>query len=240
MKKAILLLSLILAVVFTGVCNASQNDLAIFYIPASLSQAYGFPVKMWNDKVVMASTKEVMVGYHTTCIGASFVDKEPKPEPIRVVQTPPPLPPVVPKPLIVAPVEPKPLVVVAPKPPVAPVIPKVEKPKPEFDPVHFDINKSNINPFGAKVLDKNGNTLKAHPEIKVEIGGHTDNTGSDAVNKVISEKRAKSVKHYLQDKFSIPDSQLTIKGYGSSKPLTDNSTIEGRIKNRRVEFRTIE
>jgi outer membrane protein OmpA-like peptidoglycan-associated protein len=227
MKKVTLLLSLILVVAFTGVCNA--NNLITLYIPASLSQAYGFPVKMWNDKVVIASTKEVMKGWHTTCIGASFVDKEPKPKlPLIKVQAPPPLPPVVklvvqPAPLV------KPVVQPVPVPPVV-----VEKPKPELDSVPFDINKTNINPFAAKVLDKNAVIIKEYPKMKIEIHGHTDNTGSEVANKIISEKRAKSCEKYLMDKFNIADERMDIKGFGSSRPITDNSTIEGRAKNRKA------
>jgi OOP family OmpA-OmpF porin len=81
--------------------------------------------------------------------------------------------------------------------------------------------------------------LKENPQIKVEIGGHTDAGGSEKVNQKISEKRALSAKKYLQDKFNIPDHRMTIKGYGESKPISDNRTKEGRSKNRRVELRVI-
>ena len=80
--------------------------------------------------------------------------------------------------------------------------------------------------------------LKDNPQIQVEIAGHTDSMGSEKANLAISEKRALSVKKYLQDKYNIPDSRMTIKGYGSSKPVADNNTQEGRSKNRRVEFIT--
>jgi len=81
--------------------------------------------------------------------------------------------------------------------------------------------------------------LKEHPEIRVEIGGHTDAGGSEKANQAISEKRALSAKKYLQDKFNIPSDQMVIKGYGSSRPIADEKTKEGRLKNRRVEFRII-
>ncbi len=160
------------------------------------------------------------------CIGSSWVDKNPKP---IVVPPPPPPPP----PVVVAPPPPPPPVVVAPPPP--PVV----KPKPILAPVLFDVIKSYINPMGAKVLDNNGKILRENPNMKVEIGGHTDSTGSEAANKVISEKRANSCKKYLMDKFSIAGDRLTTKGYGSSKPIADNKTAEGREKNRRVEFKIL-
>ena len=78
--------------------------------------------------------------------------------------------------------------------------------------------------------------LKDNPNIKVEIGGHTDAGGSEKANLKISEKRALSAKKYLQDKFNISGDRMITKGYGSSKPIADNNTQEGRAKNRRVEF----
>jgi outer membrane protein OmpA-like peptidoglycan-associated protein len=132
---------------------------------------------------------------------------------------PPPPPPEPPKP--------------APPPPPPP------KPAPVFDPVYFDPNKTNITPTAAKTLDRNGMVLKENPNIKVEIGGHTDGQGAEKANQKISEKRALSAKKYIQDKFNIPDSQLVVKGYGTTKPIADNKTQEGRSKNRRVEFKII-
>ncbi len=130
-----------------------------------------------------------------------------------------------------------------PAPPPAPPEPAPPAPAPApapgevtFDSIYFDVNKTNINPGAAKGLDRNGMLLKDDPQIQVEIAGHTDSAGSEEANQAISEKRALSVKKYLQDKYIIPDHRMTIKGYGSSKPVADNSTQEGRSKNRRVEF----
>jgi outer membrane protein OmpA-like peptidoglycan-associated protein len=108
---------------------------------------------------------------------------------------------------------------------------------PEFDTIYFDPNKTNISPTAAKALDRNGTLLKENPDIKVEIGGHTDSSGSEKVNQKLSEKRAQSAKKYVQDKFNIPGDRMVIKSYGEMKPIADNKTKEGRAKNRRVEFR---
>ena len=81
--------------------------------------------------------------------------------------------------------------------------------------------------------------MKDNPGVRVEIGGHTDNRGSEQANVRISEKRALSVKKYLEDKFNIPGDRMVIKAYGSSKPIADDSTPEGRAKNRRVEIRVL-
>jgi len=142
---------------------------------------------------------------------------------------PAPAPPAPPKPTPPPPT-PTPTPAPAPAPAPKPVV---------FDTIYFDPNKTNINPTAAKALDRNGMILKENPNIKVEIGGHTDGEGSEKANQMISEKRALSAKKYLQDKFNIPDSRLKVKGYGSTKPVADNKTQEGRSKNRRVEFKVI-
>jgi outer membrane protein OmpA-like peptidoglycan-associated protein len=135
----------------------------------------------------------------------------------------------------------------APPPPSPPAPPKpapvpapAPAPKPlVLDTIYFDPNKTNINPTAAKALDRNGMILKQNPNIKVEIGGHTDGVGAEKANQKLSEKRALSAKKYIQDKFNIPDNRLIVKGYGSTKPVADNKTQEGRSKNRRVEFKVI-
>lgn len=88
-------------------------------------------------------------------------------------------------------------------------------------------------------MDRNGMILKDNPEIRVEIGGHTDSTGSDKANLRLSEKRAQSAKKYIQDKYNISGDRMRVKGYGKTKPIADNKTKEGRAKNRRVEFKVI-
>jgi outer membrane protein OmpA-like peptidoglycan-associated protein len=135
---------------------------------------------------------------------------------------------------------PAPVPAPAPQAPTPPATPAPAPPpvpgEVTFDSIYFDVNKTNINPGAAKSLDRNGMLLKDNPQIQVEIAGHTDSTGSEKAKLAISEKRALSVKKYLQDKYNIPDNRMTIKGYGSSKPVADNNTQEGRSKNRRVEF----
>ena len=123
--------------------------------------------------------------------------------------------------------------------PAPPPPPPAPKPAPVFENIYFNENKTNIDPMAAKALDRDGEMLKENPDIKVEIGGHTDSLGSAKANLKISEKRAESVKKYLMDKFNIASDRMVVKGYGSSKPIADNSTKEGRAKNRRVEFRIL-
>ena len=80
---------------------------------------------------------------------------------------------------------------------------------------------------------------KEYPNVRVGIEGHTDNTGKEEANQILSEKRAAAVKTYLVSK-KIDSDRLDAVGYGQSQPIADNSTPEGRAKNRRVAFKVSE
>ena len=105
--------------------------------------------------------------------------------------------------------------------------------------VFFDTDKYEIKPQSYYELDKLVTFLSENKSIKIEIGGHTDNQGSDIHNKELSENRALAILKYLESK-KISSNRLKAKGYGSSKPCADNSTEEGRQKNRRTEIKIIE
>lgn len=77
---------------------------------------------------------------------------------------------------------------------------------------------------------------QGNEEWKIEIGGHTDYTGSDAYNQTLSQKRASAVRAYLISQ-GISAERLTAKGYGEAKPIASNETEEGKAENRRVEFK---
>ena len=159
----------------------------------------------------------------------------PKPAPVAPAPPPPeppkPVEPVKPAPPPPPPPPPEPPKPVAPAPAPKPAVPPV------LDTIYFDPAKTNINPAAAKALDRTGMILKENPQLKVEIGGHTDDSGNEKANQAISEKRAQSAMKYLQDKFNIAENRMTVKGYGATKPIADNSTQDGRSKNRRVEFK---
>jgi len=78
-------------------------------------------------------------------------------------------------------------------------------------------------------------TLVDHPDMKIEIRGHTDNVGDDAYNQQLSEARAKSVFQYLVDR-GIDTGRLSYKGFGETQPIASNDTEQGRKQNRRTEF----
>jgi OOP family OmpA-OmpF porin len=101
--------------------------------------------------------------------------------------------------------------------------------------VEFDTGKADIKPEYNDEIKKVADLLAAYPDISIEIAGHTDNVGSAKLNKALSQRRADSVKKYLVEKFGISSSRLTAVGYGPARPVADNSTRDGRQKNRRIE-----
>jgi outer membrane protein OmpA-like peptidoglycan-associated protein len=108
------------------------------------------------------------------------------------------------------------------------------------DEVQFDVDKAIIKPVSNALIDEVAAIMKAHPEIlRVEVQGHTDNTGSAAHNKVLSGARADAVAKALA-KRGVAPKRLTSRGYGQEKPIADNSTEDGRHKNRRVQFAILE
>ena len=78
--------------------------------------------------------------------------------------------------------------------------------------------------------------LQSHPELKILIEGHTDNSGVAAHNQTLSEQRAAAVKAYLVGKSGIDGARLQSQGFGATKPAASNATAEGRQSNRRVEL----
>jgi outer membrane protein OmpA-like peptidoglycan-associated protein len=104
-----------------------------------------------------------------------------------------------------------------------------------FKNVQFEKNAYSLLPVSTVELDKLVQLLIENPTIKLQINGHTDNTGSADDNLKLSTNRAKSVVDYLVSK-SIVATRLSYKGFGATKPIADNNTEEGKAKNRRTEF----
>ncbi len=101
----------------------------------------------------------------------------------------------------------------------------------------FATNKADLNTTAQNSLKQFANdVLKANPDMETAILGHTDNTGTDAINNPLSVNRAKSVESYLKS-CGVPAKQIvTVDGKGSTAPVADNSTAAGRQQNRRVEI----
>ena len=101
--------------------------------------------------------------------------------------------------------------------------------------IHFDTGKAAILPDSGKVLGAVLKLLQDNADLKLHVEGHTDNVGAKAANQVLSQKRAQAVVGWLITN-GVDPSRLTAQGFGDSKPVADNSTDEGRAKNRRVEL----
>jgi outer membrane protein OmpA-like peptidoglycan-associated protein/tetratricopeptide (TPR) repeat protein len=104
--------------------------------------------------------------------------------------------------------------------------------------IFFDIDKYDLKPESDVELKTVLQLLTANPTMKIEISGHTDNTGSEVHNKELSANRATALKLYLE-KLGIAPLRLIAKGYGASKPNESNDTEIGRAKNRRIEIRIL-
>ncbi|MBC8486108.1 MAG: PD40 domain-containing protein [Bacteroidetes bacterium] len=105
--------------------------------------------------------------------------------------------------------------------------------------IFFETDKYNLKKSSEIELQKLIELLNKNPEIKIEIGGHTDNVGTTEYNFELSQNRAKAVYDYLV-KNKIDSDMLTYKGYGESQPVDTNDTEEGRANNRRTEFKVVE
>jgi OmpA-OmpF porin, OOP family len=104
------------------------------------------------------------------------------------------------------------------------------------DKVQFATGSAQILPVSFSLLDEVAKVLADNSQIElVQIEGHTDSTGTAAINRKLSQQRAESVMSYLTSK-GVTAGRLKAKGFGPDKPIADNNTDEGKEKNRRVEF----
>ena len=103
----------------------------------------------------------------------------------------------------------------------------------------FDTDKTDIKPESDKTLDEIASLLKIDQSLKLEISGHTDNTGSAEHNQKLSEGRAQAVVAALVKTYGIDATRLTAAGFGDTRPVADNGAESGRAKNRRVELRKL-
>lgn len=102
--------------------------------------------------------------------------------------------------------------------------------------VNFEFNSATLTAASSDVLDRVAESMVAWPDVRVEVGGHTDTVGTAEYNMDLSQRRADAVKAYLVSKGVAADHMET-HGYGFDKPVATNDTAEGRAKNRRVELK---
>ncbi len=101
--------------------------------------------------------------------------------------------------------------------------------------ISFDVGRADIKPNFAPILDKFAQSLNQNPASTVRIIGHTDSTGSDAINNPLSVNRAASTRDYLTAR-GVSSQRIAIDGRGSQQPIADNGIEAGRARNRRVEI----
>lgn len=105
--------------------------------------------------------------------------------------------------------------------------------------INFESGKYNIPPVRLASLKRAADYIKKlPPTVVLEVGGHTDSQGNDAINQPLSENRAKAVRDALV-KYEVKPEVLQVKGYGKASPKTTNDTDEGRYKNRRIEYKLV-
>ncbi len=102
--------------------------------------------------------------------------------------------------------------------------------------IEFDSGQASITPAGLAILDEMAAVMQKLKERKVEVIGHTDNTGLRASNVALSQARAEAVRAYLATRGIKPEAVLT-SGQGPDRPVASNATADGRARNRRIEFR---
>ncbi|MGI4884313.1 MAG: OmpA family protein [Janthinobacterium lividum] len=98
----------------------------------------------------------------------------------------------------------------------------------------FGSNSSTLTAAAAGNIDELATTLQKYPDTNVVVEGHTDSSGSDAINQPLSQRRAQAVANELTGK-SVDSARITATGYGSTQPVADNTTVAGKAANRRVE-----
>ena len=101
--------------------------------------------------------------------------------------------------------------------------------------ISFDTGRANIKPNLQPILDQFAQGLSSQPNTEIRIVGHTDSTGSDAINNPLSINRAASARDYLASR-GVDSRRIQIDGRGSHEPIADNTTEAGRAKNRRIEI----
>ena len=105
--------------------------------------------------------------------------------------------------------------------------------------IEFESGKAALTPAGMAVLDQMAAAMLELKGVKVEVIGHTDNSGSRASNLSLSQARAEAVKAYVVG-HGVPEESVAVSGEGPDRPVADNRTAEGKARNRRIEFKVVQ
>jgi outer membrane protein OmpA-like peptidoglycan-associated protein len=109
----------------------------------------------------------------------------------------------------------------------------------DFDRINFATGSATLTPDSREQLSNLAAILNAYPSVRFKVGGYTDNTGDPAANMKLSTDRANSVRNDLMA-LGVSADRMTAEGYGDQHPIADNSTEEGRARNRRISIRLLE
>jgi outer membrane protein OmpA-like peptidoglycan-associated protein len=104
--------------------------------------------------------------------------------------------------------------------------------------ITFATNQSSIQPQFQTTLDQVAQTLSEYPKTAIDVLGHTDSDGTEAYNQALSERRAQSVASYLSS-HGVASVRMATMGYGETRPIASNETIDGKAQNRRVEIKIV-
>src|SRR5262249_35836819 len=126
----------------------------------------------------------------------------------------------------------------APPPPAPPLF-EGEKKTLVLEGVNFANDSATLTPDSLTVIERVAASLRDHPQVRVEIDGHTDSTGSSSPNLSLSRQRDEAAERGLIAR-GIEPRRLTTKGFGESKPVASNDSTEGRARNRRVELKKLD
>jgi len=105
--------------------------------------------------------------------------------------------------------------------------------------VNFGSSSDLLLPGTERIIESAAATLNNHPDLQIEVAGHTDSDGDANMNYGLSERRAKTVRDFLI-RYGVDGTRLTVRGYGESQPIDENETMRGRATNRRVELRIVD
>jgi K(+)-stimulated pyrophosphate-energized sodium pump len=105
-----------------------------------------------------------------------------------------------------------------------------------FDDLNFETGTATLTTASQATVDELASLLKAHPDVRVTLEGHTDSTGNAAANKKLSQDRAAAVKAKLVEQGGLAPDRIRTAGYGEERPLASNDSEEGRARNRRTEL----
>ncbi|MDP1645687.1 MAG: OmpA family protein [Thiobacillus sp.] len=211
MRATSFLFSILGATLISAGVVSAQAAEGVFYDPSNAASPTGYTIGYELFRTIGCPGRELL---GVPC---------PVPAPAPLAATPEPAP----APLAAAP-EPTPA-------PLAAVTEPAPAMKLVLEGVNFDFDKAVIRQEDFAKLDQDVATLKTWGDVNVEVAGHTCSIGTDDYNLGLSRRRAEAVRNYLISK-GVSADRLTARGYGESQPVASNATLEGRVKNRRVEL----